>query len=64
MLKQVTCPVCLGTKRLRGVRKVGLGEEPFETDCWACHGSGQVGYKEDTKPKALRTIVPEGKDDR
>jgi DnaJ-class molecular chaperone len=62
MLKQNTCPVCEGDKRLRGIRKVGLKEEEYEMTCWACKGSGTVWYEDSQKPKSLRTIVPGDED--
>jgi DnaJ-class molecular chaperone len=58
MKKETVCPVCLGTTRLRGLRKSGGQRIEYEVKCWACRGSGKVQYEEDERSNSLKTIVP------
>lgn len=60
-MKKTSCPVCLGARRLRGKRRVGLRDEEFESKCWACRGSGEISYDATAKTCLLSTIVPEPK---
>ena len=63
MLEEKECPICEGTKKLKAQRQVGLKKEEYETECWACKGSGTIWFKPDTKPKYLKTIVPGDEDE-
>ena len=63
MLKQDKCPVCEGYRRLKGTRKISMMEDEYNTECWACRGSGTIWYGESPKLESLKTIVPGGKAD-
>lgn len=62
-MQRSKCPVCDGGGKLKALKQVGFRQEEYESECWACRGSGVVWYDDDSeKTKSLKTIVP-GDDD-
>jgi len=53
------CPICDGSKRLRYLTPCGLSKREVETECWACRGTGEVRFREQSVGETTVLLINE-----